>query len=247
MAKKDGHWYGMDESGVFRFDVLQDKIEYPTTHVSGGVGWILDTHGISALVSQAVESNSQLVVGCGDSIGKAKAAYYLAQKGIDVLMPANRYEYLLLGYTGKGTIIGTAPVHKVNGQTVVGDQPVAFDLDKYFVVEDTQSLWPNQYYDAPARYFRRLASMVSLKVEYYDVKGPNELPAIFSVAKDFETDQIAVKIETPDEAQMLRDWLKQDPKHRAILFHSSLYPYAQGIFTDFPKQTTFGDMRPTFE
>src|SRR5437016_5784614 len=67
IAKKGEQWYGPDEKGIFRFEVLPDKVTYPTTHVAGDMGWIEDTHGISAVVSQALEFNSQVVVGCGDS------------------------------------------------------------------------------------------------------------------------------------------------------------------------------------
>ena len=30
-------------------------------------------------------------------------------------------------------------------------------------------------------------------------------------------------------------------------FHSGLYPYAQGLFRDYPSQVTFGDLHPRFE
>src|SRR2546430_17607370 len=86
------------------------------------MGWIEDTHGISAVVSQALEFNSQVVVGCGDSEGKAEAAFYLAQKGLDVVMPGDRYTNLLLGYKAKGVIIGTAPVKLVKGTGLIGHQ-----------------------------------------------------------------------------------------------------------------------------
>jgi hypothetical protein len=63
----EGQWYTPDEKALFRFKVLIDKVQYPTTRTSGNVGWITDTHGISALVSQAFEYKSQLVIGCGDT------------------------------------------------------------------------------------------------------------------------------------------------------------------------------------
>ena len=99
---EEGQWYAPDETGVFRFKVLIDKVEYPTTHVSGNVAWITDTHGISAVVSQALEYKSQLVVSCGDYEGKMKAAYYLAQRGVNVAFPGDRFEDMLIGYKGKG-------------------------------------------------------------------------------------------------------------------------------------------------
>jgi hypothetical protein len=245
----EGQWYAPDEKGVFRFKVLIDKVEYPTTHVSGNVGWITDTHGISALVSQALEYKSQLVVGCGDYEGKMKAAYYLAQHGVNVAFPGDRFEDMLIGYQGKGTLIGTAPVHRVEGveQTgtgfVIGRQPVRFSLSELIVAEDTSARYPTQYYDAPARYFRRLSTYVPLQVSYVAVDDENQLDRVLHAAASV----VAVRIRTEKEDAMLREWLLQSPHNRAVLFHSGLYPWAQGLFADFPSQVTFGDLHPRFE
>lgn len=247
IARNGGEWYGPDEKGVFRFNVLDDKVQYPTTHVDGNVGWIIDTHGTSALVSQALENNIQTVIACGDSIGKAKAAFYLAQHGVNVVNMADRYEYLLLGYQGKGTIIGNAPIHVVDGTPVVGHQPVTFKLNEPFVIEDTKADYPMQYYDAAARYFRRLSSMVPLQVTYVEVTAPSQLDKILDAAAKVNSNAIGVRIATQEEDAALRVWLHANPKHRAILFHSGLYAFAQGLFADFPTQVTFGDLRPRFE
>jgi hypothetical protein len=240
-------WFAPDEKGVFRFNVLEDKLEYPTTHSLGDIAWITDTHGISVLVSQAMEVNAKVVIGCGDTDGKAKAAYYLAQHGIDVVMPADRYSYLLLGYKGEGTILGGAPVHVVDGVPVIGHQPIRFSLKEVFVVQTTKEDYPIQYYDAPARYFRRLSATIPIDVVYVNVTGTDQLDRVYSIAKDNDTTVIGVRITTWDEDKSLRAWLKEDPKRRAILFHSALYRFAQGLFADFPNQVTFGDLRPRFE
>jgi hypothetical protein len=240
-------WFAPDEKGVFRFNVLTDKIQYPTTHSLGNVAWITDTHGISALVSQALETNSQLVIGCGDSVGKAEAAYYLAQHGVNVVMPADRYSDLLLGYKAEGTILGGAPVHIVDGVPVIGHQPIRFSMKETFVVQTTDKDYPIQYYDAPARYFRRLSAIIPLNVVYVKVDATDELDRVYSIAQDNATTVIGVRITTWDEDKSLRNWLNADPKHRAILFHSALYRFAQGLFADFPNQVTFGDLRPRFE
>lgn len=245
----EGQWYAPDEKGVFRFKVLIDKVQYPTTHTSGNVGWITDTHGISALVSQAFEYKSQLVIGCGDYEGKVKAAYYLAQHDVDVVFPGDRFEYMLIGYKGKGVLMGTAPVHKVEGIQrrgsgfVIGHQPVRFALSELIVAEDTEARYPTQYYDAAARYFRQLSKFVPLNVRYVMVDDENQLSRVLEAAAQV----VAVRIRTDKEDALLREWLLSSPKNRAILFHSGLYPWAQGIFTDFPLQVTFGDLRPRFE
>ena len=239
----DGKWYGPDEKGVFRFEILDDKVEYPTTHTFGNFGWIVDTHGISAIVSQALEYKSQLVVGCGDSEGKAKAAYYLAQKGVDVVFPGDRYENLLIGYKGKGTLMGTAPIKRVHGIPLIGHQPIKFSLAELIVVEDTAQRYPWQYYDAAARYFRQLSKLVPLNVKYVMVDRENQIDRVLAQAGSV----VAVRVRTETEDIELRRWLRKSPTHRAILFHSGLYPPAQALFADFPDQVTFGDLRPRFQ
>jgi hypothetical protein len=198
-------------------------------------------------VAPALEAKVQLVVGCGDAEGKAKAADYLSQRGMHVVFPGDRYQDLLLGYTGTGTLIGTAPVKQENGATIIGGQPVRFALDETIVVEDTNRPFPMQYYDAPARYFRKLNSFVRLKLDYVLVDGPNEMGKVLNRAKEKRANAVAVRITTLNEAVRLRDWLDHDPRRRAILFHSGLYPYAQPLFRDYPRQVTFGDLRPKFE
>jgi hypothetical protein len=239
----EGQWYAPDEKGVFRFKVLIDKVQYPTTHTFGDVGWITDTHGISAVVSEALEYKSQLVIGCGDYEGKVKAAYYLSQHGVNAVFPGDRFEDMLIGYKGKGVLMGTAPVKRVDGVAVLGHQPVKFSLSELIVAEDTAGRYPIQYYDGAARYFRQLSKFVPLNVVYMKVDDENQLGKVL----DRAASAVAVRIRTEKEDGLLRWWLLQSPKNRAILFHSGLYPYAQGLFRDFPSQVTFGDLHPRFE
>ena len=240
-------WFAPDETGIFRFEILADKTEYPTTHASGSFGWIEDTHGISALVPQALERGMQLVVGCGDTEGKAKAAYYLAQRGVNVVFPGDRYQYLLVGYQAEGTLMGTAPVKKVDGKAVIGHQPVSFSLDETIVVEDTHAYFPIQYYDAGARYFRRLSQYVPLRLDYVLIDDANQIERVLERAGAIKSNAVAVRIFTNFEYVNLRAWLAGSPQRRAILFHSGLYPYAQRLFDEFPRQVTFGDLHPKFE
>ncbi len=246
-ARLGQEWFAPDETGAFRFKVLDDKLQYPTSHAAGNFAWIVDTHGVSAIVEQAVTRQMQLVVACGDSEGKARAALYLASKGIHVVMPGDRYQYLLLGYDAPGVILGTAPVKQVEGGTVIGGQPVRFSLSEPIVVEDTRANFPTQYYDAPARYFSRLRMFVPLKVEYVRVDNANQVERLLTRAAELKASVVALRVATSAEHTQLRDWLRQSPTHRAILFHSGLYPFAQALFTEFPRQVTFGDLHPRFE
>ena len=119
VAKKGEKSFAPDETGTFRFEVLKHKVQYPTVHASGSFGWIEDTHGISALVSQALARRLPLVVGSGDSEDAAKAAFYLAQRGVNVVFPGDQFQHLLLGYEGQGVLLGTTPLKKLDGKVVL--------------------------------------------------------------------------------------------------------------------------------
>jgi hypothetical protein len=247
VARKNTKWYAPDDTGTFRFNVLEDKVRYPTTHASDDVGWIEDTHGISVLVPQAIERKMQLVVGCGDSTGKMKTAYYLAQKGINVFVPGDRFQDELLGYVAPGMIIGGAPIHKKAEAVVIGGQPVRFSMTESIVVEDTKKNFPLQYYDAPARYFRALRGFAPLQLTFVDVDDSGQIGRVITRATTMKSSAIAVRVMTQQEDIQLRDWLQGSSARRAILFHSAPYPFAQALFSDFPNQVTFGDLHPRFE
>ena len=189
----------------------------------------------------------QLVVGCGDAEGKAQAAFYLAQKGVNVWFPGDRYQDLLLGYEGAGIVLGTAPVKMVDGKAVVGHQPVRFLLSEPIVVEDTKQIFPIQYYDSAARYFRRLSAMVPLKLDYVNVEAADQIERILARARRIRSSAVAVRVATKAEDAALRSWLAESLHNRAILFHSGLYPYAQPLFERYPSQVTFGDLHPRFD
>ena len=42
----------------------------------------------------------------------------------------------------------------------------------------------------------------------------------------------------------LKEWLEEDPRHKAILFHSEAYPYGYRLAREFRSQTTFDDPNP---
>jgi hypothetical protein len=247
VAKHGDTWYGADETGTFRFPILPDKIMYPTTHVDGTFGIVDDTHGISLLVPGALERKAQVVIGCGDSEGKMQAALYLAQRGVNVIFPGDRYQDELLGYSAPGVLLGGAPVRGENGKAVVGDQPIKFSVSEPIVAEDTIAAFPLQYYDAPARYFRALSKAVPLKVTYVRVDNSDQISRILDAADQQKSTAIGVRVTTEYEYMRLKGWLMAAPQRRAILFHSGLYPHAQKLFSEFRQQVTFGDLKPQFE
>ncbi len=246
-ARLNEVWYAADETGVFRFEVLNDKLQYPTTHVAGNLSWLVDTHGLSTIAGQAVERQMQLAVGSADAQGDAHAAYHLAQKSIHAVFPGDRFQDLLVGYQGSGVLLGTAPVKRDGDRALIGGQPVRFSLKEIIVAQDTQAALPVAYYDAPARYFRRLNEFVPLAVEYVPVDGSNQIERVLNRAAQLKATAVGVRVATNYEYDRLRDWLRRSSSNRAVLFHSGLYPYAQPLFEEFPKQVTFGDLRPRFE
>jgi hypothetical protein len=185
-------------------------------------------------------------VACGDTPFKAQAAWWLAQRGIDAYFPCDRMVGELLGYQGKGTLIGSAPVRAEHGEAVIGDRPVRFSVSETVVAEDTHADGGNQYYDAPARYFRRLAESLPIKVEYAEVTGPDQSKLVVRRAEQIGADVIAVRCRTDEDAHAVRVWLAGSAKRRAVLFHTAPYPAGYALYQEFPGQTTFGDPRPRF-
>ncbi len=247
VARQGETWYAADETGAFRFQVLGDKLQYPTTHVSGSTAWIVDTHGLSSVAGQGVERKMQVVVGSMDSESDALAAFHLASRGISAVFPSDRFQDRLLGYEGPGVLLGTAPVKRVGDKAVIGGQPIQFSRREKIVVEDADADSPAAAYDAPARYFRHLSTLVSLNVEYVPVQQNNQIERVLGRATEIKATAVAVRVETNYEFDRLRDWLRQAPGRRAILFNCGLYPHAQALFTEFPKQVTFGDLHPRFQ
>jgi hypothetical protein len=238
----DGRWYAPDDSGVFRFEVLRDKIMYPTTKSYKNVCLMTDTHGISALVPDAVRNKVDLVIGCGDYTGKMEAAYYLATKGIDVYFPGDRFVSEVLGHKGKGVLIGSAPVRG----NIIGNQPVAIDIRELIVVQDISKPYPAQYYDAPKRYFTRLDECIDLNLEFVKIDDLGETHKVVDRAKQAGAKVIAVRVFDDKDYEAVKSWLDENGDNRAVLFHTSLYP-TQRMFQEFPEQTSFGDPHPVFE
>jgi hypothetical protein len=144
-------------------------------------------------------------------------------------------------------LLGGAPVRGEGGKAIVGDQPIKFSVSEPIVAQDTIAPFPLQYYDAPARYFRALSKAVPLKVTYVRVETSDQISRILDAADQQKSTAIGVRVTTEYEYMRLKGWLMAAPQHRAILFHSGLYPYAQKLFSEFRQQVTFGDLKPKFE
>ncbi|HSJ15337.1 MAG TPA: hypothetical protein VK939_13025 [Longimicrobiales bacterium] len=241
-------WYAPDGDGVFRFAVLPDKVQYPTTRAWNGVALLVDTHGIAPLVEPALRLGARLVIGCGDDAGKVAAAFALAESGRNVYLPTDDFAAELIGYVAPGVIVGSAPVRPhPEGGALIGDRPVAFAFDEPIVVQRAPELHGAlRYYGAPARYFERLAEVLPLRVEYVDVDDAGQAARITARAAAIGARAIALRVWNEADGDAVRAWLAASPDHRAVLLHSVVYPAGHRLFEEFPRQTTFADARPVF-
>ena len=246
-AFHDGRWLAPDAEGVFRFEVLEDKVQYPTTRVHDRLALLVDTHGVSSLVEAASRRNAGLVVACGDHPEKMKGALALAKSGRDVWFPCDRFVGDVLGYEAPGVLLGSAPVRREGDHAVIGGRPVRFDVAETVVVEDAAPRGNLRYYDAAARYFRTLAKVLPLKLEVVEVDGPGQASRVVERALALGAKAIAIRVETEQDAAPVRDWLSGSPERRAVLFHTAPYAPGYALFGEFPGRTTFGDPKPTFD
>ncbi len=250
-AKKiDGKWYAPDAEGIYRFKISEDKVDnYPTgLIIDNQTVYINDTHGISALAWDSL--GADLVIGCGDLDGKVEAAYYLASKGVNVYMPTDRFISMLVGVKKtKGAIIGSAPVKKTHGGAIIGDQPITISINEPIMVTNTTGGYPLQYYDAPYLYFRELERYIGkkLKIMPVDINEYGKADKLVWRAKRAGIKVIGIRVASKEEYDAVAYFLKSDKSHRAVLFHSAVYPEGYRLFFEFPKQTTFGDINIGFE
>jgi nucleotide-binding universal stress UspA family protein len=75
---------------------------------------------------------------------------------------------------------------------VIGDRPVKFSVDETIVVEDTHLNSNDRYYDAAARYFRRLSETVPLHLEIVTVDGSGQSDRITRRAEELGASAIAL-------------------------------------------------------
>ncbi|MEW5806112.1 MAG: hypothetical protein AB1756_01990 [Acidobacteriota bacterium] len=246
LAYKDGKWFAPDEKGVFRFQILDDKVQYPTTKQYKNVALMIDTHGTSAVVEQAIREKVDLVIACGDNPPKAQAAYYLASRGVNVYSPCDREIGMLLGHDAQGVILGTAPIRETEDGAVIGGQPIKFSVKEKFVVQDIKEDSIARYYDAPARYFQALGSYVPLNLHTVKISGLSETDRVIEEADRIGAKAVGIRVYSEEDYASVKRWLQSSKENRAVLFHSAPYKPGYQLFFEFPDQVTFGDPRPRF-
>lgn len=246
-ANHHDKWYGIDDQGIFRFEIPLDKISYPTTRfLRRDLAVIIDTHGMNMMVEQAIRNNATAVVACCDHPGKIYAAHYLSQHNITAICYPDKYLYLALGHNISA--LGSPPQTINNTTAILGNRPMIISINDTIIVtnssDDAYALW---YYQTPASYFTAISNTIPLNATYVELTDFNQMNRITQTARALNATVIATRVFNSNDYTHLSSWLREDASHKAILFHSAPYPYGQKIFNEFANQTTFDDPNPTFQ
>jgi len=241
VAEQDGRWYASDENGVFRFEVPQDKLHYPTTYfLHERIAVIMDTHGVNMLVEQAIRKNADFVLSDCDHPGKVYAAKYLRDKNIPVICYPDKYVYTAIGHNLE--LVGSPPIEFTNTSAIVGNRPITITTeDRVLAVNATASPYALWYYQTPTSYFQQFPK---LNVRHYTITDFNQQDKIVEHARAINATIIATRVFNSHDYHALKTWLDENPARKTILFHTASYPYGQKILNEYPNQTSFDDPNP---
>lgn len=245
-AELQGRWYAADDQGVFRFEVPLDKILYPTTRfLRDDLAVLVDTHGVNTLVEQAVRNNATHVLSDCDHPGKVAAAAYLSEQGISVSCFPDKFVYQALGHNL--SLVGSPPIDVRGGVARIGSQPVTIQARERIVVMNATD-WPYAlwYYQTPASYFAVLQQAIPLDVAVVTVADFGQMGNVIAAARSHKAGVIGVRVFSSRDYAHVKQWLAESPEHRAVLFHSSSYPYGHSLLQEFPDRVTFDDPNPRF-
>jgi hypothetical protein len=241
-------WYGPDDKGNYVYAIDPGKMtNLRSQNLSDGSRIATVTHGFNVMVPDAIKNNASLVIACGDLPGKAQAEAYLNTKGINCYAPCDRFTFSLLDQNSSGTSLGTMPIRALkNGNgAVIGAQPVALNLKEKIIVQTTNKGYPEQYCDTPKRYFEGLEKTYGIKLDKVIVDGCQSQLVVQSARKN-GANIIAVRVANDKDKGPVKDWLRENSNHRAILFHSAAYEPGYSLFFEFPNQVTGDDTKPVF-
>jgi hypothetical protein len=258
-------YFAADGQGHFPFLISPSKVTAPPFNKTvyrpkNGSNETADlicpeTHGFNMIAEQAYlhRKDIYLAVACMDLPDKANAAFYLAQNGINIYAPCDRFAYLLMNYKEKlgtnTTILGSAPIRQTESGAVIGDQPIVINSSEPIVVEYTdRENTMDRYCDTPWRYFSRLNEVYGLNLSLVKVyANAGEAGKVVKQAEAMKAQVIGVRVCNNDDYKPVAEWLKKDPKNRAVLLHSVAYDEGNKLFKEFRRQTTFGDLSPIIE
>lgn len=257
--KADGNYYASDGKDSFPFQILPDKLDYPSVYFikENGSDFALlpDTHGFNSVAGAAIEKKKSqgldLAIACIDDPVKVDAAFYLAKNGIACYAPCDRYSSTLMTRLASeksiGKIIGSAPIVKTEKGSRIGGRPIAISLSETLIAQTCDANYPHQYYDTPARYFRELRQTFGSApkvVETWAIEG--ETWKLVREARDRSISIIAARIYTESDYKPLKAWMDESTDRRLILFHSAAYEFGSRMFAEFPTRVGFGDLYPVF-
>ena len=244
VARSGDKWFAVDDQGIFRFEVPKDKLLYPTTRfLRKDLAIIIDNHGINMLVEQAIRKNATAVVGCCDNPSKIYAAEYLAKRNISVVCFTDKYLFQAIGHDLN--ILGSPPIRIFGGKAILGNQPIKISVkEKILAVNSSDSVFSLWYYQTPASYMSVLEDALPINVTYFTLNDFNQMDLAVMAARLTNASVIATRIFNSADYFAVKGWLEENSNNKAILFHSSAYPYGYKLFQEFPKQTTFDDPNP---
>jgi len=248
----NGCYYGADGQGRYLFKIDPSKVAYITTVKQGEYLIMPDTHGFNAVAEQAYlnRKNIYTVIACMDMADKARAALYLAQNGLNIYAPCDRFANELINYKKryglKTEILPSAPVKNTWTGAVIGNQPLTIYLDEPIVIQWTDKKgYPDQYCDTPFRYFNQLQKAYNLKLKVIKVyANSGEASKVVDAARSRQAKVIGIRVFNKADYEPVKKWLAEDKTRRAVLLHSVAYEEGAKLFTKFRRQTTFGDLCP---
>lgn len=249
VKKLKNGYFGPDDKGNFIFNIDPSKVDSVHAVKLGDDTYsVIDTHGMSLMVPEAVKQNASLVIACGDLEGKAKAEEYMGKLGINCYAPCDRLSSIIMPYNGSGVILGGAPIRKTNESgSIIGAQPIVINKNEKIIVQTTTKTYPDGYCDTPFRYFSNLkkAFNISLNIDIVDA-SVGEAGKVVDKAYKTNANVIGVRVLSDKDKKPVEEWLKKDENHKALLFHSAPYDPGYSLFFEFPYQVTGQDIEPKF-
>ncbi len=245
-ARKEEKWYGVDDKGVFRFEIPLDKISYPTTRfLRRDIAVLIDTHGVNMLVEQAMRYNASVIISDCDHPGKVYAAKYLSENNISVVCYPDKYVYLAIGHNLR--LVGSPPARIQDTKVIIGGRPIQITKkDRILAVNATNEVYALWYYQTPTLYFETIAREIELNVSYYTLADFDQMKMVVQKAREINATVLATRVFNKNDYEEVKNWLDEDLGRRVILFHSASYPYGQKLLREY-KRAGFDDPNPVFQ
>ena len=106
------------------------------------------------------------------------------------------------------------------------------------------ALW---HYQTPTNYFSEIQKSIDLNVTYVTIDNYYQTDKAINKAEQIGARIIGIRVFNSDDYNKVRDWLLNDKRRVAILFHSASYPYGIKLFRELPEQTSFDDTNVEFQ